>query len=83
LDLILKSKGFETLLISGVVTNVCVETTARDGFNLDYHIILIEDYCGDYFIEEHASTLNNIGKYFGIVTDSKNLVRIMMRKIDG
>jgi len=30
LDLILKSKGIETLLISGVVTNVCVETTARD-----------------------------------------------------
>jgi ureidoacrylate peracid hydrolase len=82
LDLILKSKGIETLLISGVVTNVCVETTARDGFNLDYHIILIEDCCGAYFLEEHASTLNNIGKYFGIVTDSKNLIG-MMGKIGG
>jgi ureidoacrylate peracid hydrolase len=80
LDLILKSKGIETLLISGVVTNVCVETTAREGFNLDYHIILIEDCCGAYFIEEHASTLNNIGKYFGIVTDSKTFMK-MIEKI--
>jgi ureidoacrylate peracid hydrolase len=57
LNLILRSKGIETLLLSGVVTNVCVETTARDGFNLDYHVILVEDCCGAYVPEEHASTL--------------------------
>ena len=77
LDLILKGKGIETLLISGVVTNVCVETTARDGFNLDYHVFLVEDCCGAYFPEEHAATLNNIGKYFGVVADSKNLMKII------
>jgi ureidoacrylate peracid hydrolase len=77
LDLALRSKGIETLLFSGVVTNVCVETTARDGFNLDYQVILVEDCCGAYFPEEHASSLNNISKYFGIVADSKNLMRIM------
>ncbi len=77
LDLILRSKGIETLLLSGVVTNVCVETTARDGFNLDYNVILVEDCCGAYVPEEHASTLNNISKYFGAVTDSKTIVEFM------
>jgi ureidoacrylate peracid hydrolase len=82
LDLILRSKGIETLLICGVVTNVCVETTARDAFNLNYNVILVEDCCGAYFPEEHTSTLNNIRKYFGIVADSKHLMRIM-EKVGG
>jgi len=79
LDLILRSKGIEAIVVSGVVTNVCVETTARDGFNLNYHVILVEDCCGAFSPEEHASALNNIRKYFGIVTDSKALIKIMER----
>lgn len=77
INLILRSKGIETLLFTGTVTNVCVETTARDGFNLDYNVILVEDCCGAYFPEEHASTLNNISKYFGIVADSKTIMEMM------
>lgn len=77
LDLVLRSKGIETILISGVVTNVCVETTARDGFNLNYNVILVEDCCGAFSSEEHASTVRNIAKYFGIVSDSKVLLEII------
>jgi ureidoacrylate peracid hydrolase len=70
LDMVLRSKGIETLLFTGVATNVCVETTARDAFNLNYHVVFVEDCCGAFSPEEHASTLTNISKY-GIVTDSK------------
>ena len=77
LNLVLRSKGIETVLLTGVATNVCVETTARDAFNLDYHVIFVEDCCGAYSPEEHAATLNNISKYFGIVADSKTIVGIM------
>lgn len=77
LDVVLRSRRIETLLITGVATNVCVETTARDGFNLDYRIILVEDCCGAFSPEEHASTITNITKYFGIVSNSKVLVEIM------
>ncbi len=80
LNLVLRSKGIETVLMTGVATNVCVETTARDAFNLDYHVIFVEDCCGSYSAEEHAATLNNINKYFGIVTDSKTVVKIMEEK---
>ncbi len=82
LNLILRSKGIETLLLTGVVTNICVETTARDGFNLDYNIILVEDCCGAYVLEEHQSTLNNIKKYFGIVAGSNEIIKIL-RTIKG
>lgn len=77
LNLILRSKGIQTILLTGVVTNICVETTARDGFNLDYHVILLEDCCGAYVPEEHVATLNNISKYFGMVTDSKTIMEII------
>ena len=77
LDLVLRSKGIETLLMTGVATNVCVETTARDGFSRDYRIILVEDCCAAYSPEEHASTVTNIRKYFGIVTNSEVLTELI------
>ena len=74
LDLILKSQGIMYILVTGVATNVCVESTARDGYHRDYNVILIEDCCGAYDEDEHAATLNNIRKFFGTVTTSKMLV---------
>lgn len=74
LDLILRSKGIENILVTGVATNVCVESTARDGYHRDYNVILIEDCCGAYDIAEHAATLNNISKFFGVVISSETLI---------
>ena len=76
LDLILRSKGFKTILFAGVATNVCVETTLRDAFNHNYNVILVEDCCAAYSAEEHAGTLANVSKHFGIVPDSKALQEI-------
>lgn len=77
LNLVLRARGIETLLMTGVATNVCVETTARDGFNLDYNVILVEDCCGAFGEAEHAGTITNMSKYFGMVADSKALSAIM------
>jgi ureidoacrylate peracid hydrolase len=60
-----------------VVTNVCVETTARDGFNLNYNVILVEDCCGAYFPDEHAAALKNISQYFGTVAQSNAIMEII------
>jgi ureidoacrylate peracid hydrolase len=77
LDLVLRSRGVETLLFTGVTTNVCVETTARDGFNLNYNVVLVEDCCGAFTAEEHASTVTNMNKYFGVACDSRKLLQLM------
>jgi ureidoacrylate peracid hydrolase len=74
LDLILKSQGIENIFVTGVATNVCVESTARDGYHRDYNVILIEDCCGAYDNTEHAATLNNISKFFGTVTTAETLI---------
>jgi ureidoacrylate peracid hydrolase len=74
LNLILRSKGIENIIMTGVATNVCVETTARDGYNRDYNVVFVEDCCGAYDEEEHAATLNNIRKFFGTVVTSGSLI---------
>lgn len=81
LDLILRSRGIETLLMTGVTTNVCVETTARDGFNRNYDIILIEDCCGAHYKGEHEATLINIHKYFGKVASASLVIEKLGKKV--
>ena len=77
LNLVLRARGIETLLMTGFTTNVCVETTARDGFNLDFRIILVEDCCAAFSADEHASAITNINKYFGVVTNSVSLAALL------
>ncbi|MBY9077830.1 cysteine hydrolase [Paenibacillus sp. HN-1] len=70
LDSVLRSLRIETLIMTGVSTNVCVESTARDGFMLDYHIVLAEDACASYSRAAHEMTVENMKGYFGVVSSA-------------
>jgi ureidoacrylate peracid hydrolase len=70
LDLKLRAMGIEALLFTGVSTNVCVESTMRDGYMLDYYSLLITDGCAAGTAEAHEGTLKNMGRSFGWLTDS-------------
>lgn len=66
LNSMLRSRGIETLLVCGVATNVCVESTIRDAFFLEYFPILIRDACyqaGPDFIQQ--ATIYNVEQFFG------------------
>ena len=75
---VLKTLKIETLIMTGVSTNVCVESTARDGFMLDYHIVLAADACASYSSAAHDMTLQNIEGYFGKVSEVAELIDIWM-----
>jgi ureidoacrylate peracid hydrolase len=74
LDQYLRSNGIKTLVLTGLATNVCVESTARDGFMRDYHIIVPEDMTEGTSPEAKKWSLFNIGTFFGEVVDSKDLL---------
>ncbi|KFN11201.1 MULTISPECIES: cysteine hydrolase family protein [Paenibacillus] len=80
LDSVLRSQKIETLIMTGVSTNVCVESTARDGFMLDYHIVLLSDACASYSKEAHEMTMENIRGYFGDVTESGSVIALWERE---
>jgi ureidoacrylate peracid hydrolase len=75
LDTILRSLGVETLILTGVATNVCVESAARDGFMKDYYIVVVEDCTGTSSRSAHEATLDNIRNYFGRVASSAEIVK--------
>ncbi|MCL5264790.1 MAG: cysteine hydrolase [Chloroflexi bacterium] len=74
LDLILRSMEIRTLIMTGVATNVCVESTARDGYMMDYYVVFIKDCTAAFTSEGHEATLKNIADYFGIVASSAEVI---------
>lgn len=76
LDTILRANGIRTLVLTGVVTNVCVETTAREGFVRDYYIAVLDDGTAAYSEDDHRATLRNIDRFFGEVTTTAEVQRL-------
>ncbi len=67
-DSVLKTLGIKTLIMTGVGTNVCVESTARDGFMLDYNIVFLSDCTATASPGgAHEATLQNMRSFFGTV----------------
>ena len=62
----LGERGIDTLLITGTVTNVCCESTARDAAMLNYKVIMVADANAARSDDDHNATLNNL---FNIFTD--------------
>jgi ureidoacrylate peracid hydrolase len=74
LPLVLRSRGIKSLILGGVASNVCVESTARDGFMLDYHVMVLSDCSGTYSQELHDATMENIRRSFGVVATADELI---------
>lgn len=74
-DLLLRSRGIQTVVMTGVATNICVESTARDAFMRNYYVVLVDDCSAAYRQEHHQGTLGNIELGFGVVTTSAALLR--------
>jgi ureidoacrylate peracid hydrolase len=74
LNTVLKARGIQSILVCGVATNVCVETTARDGYMYDYYVTMIDDCSAAYDAKLHLSTLENIRRHFGLVASSQQII---------
>ena len=69
LDSTLRSRGIRNLVFVGIATNVCVESTLRDGFFLEYFGIMLEDathQAGPDYVRQ--ATLYNVETFFGWVS---------------
>jgi ureidoacrylate peracid hydrolase len=60
LDAGLKALGVDTLLVCGLTTECCVDSTVRDAFHLDYHVFIAADACAAYEPEVHEASLKNL-----------------------
>ena len=78
LDTILRANGIRTTVFTGVATNVCVETSARDAFMHDYYVVFTTDGTATYAREDHEATLRNIERYFGELASVAELEAVWM-----
>lgn len=79
LENILRRLGRDTIAVTGVATNVCCDSTARDGAMRDFKVIFLSDCNAAESAEEHEATLKNFNKHFGVVMDS----RFFMNRFSG
>jgi nicotinamidase-related amidase len=77
---VLEKYGIENLLVCGVTTEVCVNTTVREANDRGYRCVVISDGCASYFPEFHDMGLKMIkaqGGIFGWVADSAAVLKAM------
>lgn len=82
LELILRSTGIRTLVMTGVATNGCVDATGRDGFMHDYYIVFTTDSTATYWPEQHAATLQTVRDSYGVVASSAELAGIWAEPVN-
>jgi ureidoacrylate peracid hydrolase len=70
----LTEHNVRTLIFTGVLTNVCVETTLRNADTRDYHAMVVSDCVASDSAELHRATLANVSGYFGWVSTSRELL---------
>jgi len=74
LDLILRSRQIRTLVVAGVTTEVCVESTVRHAFFHDYACVVPRDAVAAYDEEMHDRSLRLMDRFFARVVDSAEVL---------
>lgn len=85
LDLMLRANGIRNLVIAGVTTNCCVESTARDAAMNDFYLTIASDCVGvkDHLRDLHEASLETMSLYFGLVRPSTDMIEVWRRRNDG
>ena len=77
MDLILRSRGIETLVLAGIATSGAVLSTVRIAHDLDYSLVVIEDCCGDKNEEAHRVLVTQIFPNQATVTTADQFVNAL------
>ncbi len=75
LEEILRTKSVKQLLITGVMTHLCCETTARDAFQRGYEVYFVIDGTGTYNEEIHKSSLRNLAGGFAVPVTTEEILK--------
>lgn len=68
LDLLLRSNSVKSVVLTGAVTEGCVEATARAAEMLDYYVVVVEDACASSVRELHQAAIMVLATRYDVVT---------------
>ena len=70
----LAERGLDTLVLTGMTTECCVDSTARDAFHRDLNVFVVADACTAYDPEEHVAALRALGANCAVLVDSDTVI---------
>jgi len=81
LEAVLKENNIDTILVTGVSTCTCCESTARDGMMLNYRTMMISDGCAAPDDDLHNNSINQFYLQFGDVQSTDEVIALLDRNI--
>lgn len=79
LETVLRCLKIEDLVISGIMTNMCCESTARDAYYRDYRVFFLADGTGTINEEMHLASLLNLAFGFAYVTTADGVIQQLQK----
>lgn len=79
LETVLRCLKIEDLVISGIMTNMCCESTARDAYYRDYRVFFLADGTGTINEEMHLASLLNLAFGFAYVTTTDEIIQQLQK----
>jgi biuret amidohydrolase len=74
IEWLLRNMEVETLVLAGMATDMCVETTARDAADRGFNVIVVEDATATFFEHHHRAALSGFARVFGQVWDTDRVL---------
>jgi len=74
LETLLRERGIRTVIVMGLITDVCVSSTARDAFQLDFLAVTLSDCTATSTLARHKASLATIAGSFGRVCTSEEVL---------
>ena len=75
LEIVLRSKEIKTLVLTGIITYVCVEHTARDAFIRDFDVIVVRDAVAGWDKKLHQNSLESMAWSCALIVDSDDILQ--------
>jgi ureidoacrylate peracid hydrolase len=72
----LHAKGVDTLVLAGLTTECCVASSAWDGFEQDFHVLIAEDACAAYEQDLHRHALKALAASGAVVADTATFINL-------
>ena len=74
IDSVLRALGAEQLYLTGISSNMCVDTTGREAADRGYTVTIVEDACGSTHADLHAFAMRNFARLFGRVASTEDVL---------
>jgi nicotinamidase-related amidase len=74
LETVLRCLKIEDLVVTGIMTNLCCESTVRDAYYRDYRVFVLADGTGSLTEEMHLASLLNLAFGFSFVTTADDII---------